>query len=186
VYLSINTCGCENQVKLGLFCQRSYCKAIIVWSQLTSPNCCLHALWNFAWPWEVLVVKELFTARSLISNYLMSKMSAPIPCMQGTLRNHFLTELYKCHCFRKSCPCHKQEAIRKLANQEDCEPKPIHQGEGQRDKNCADSPLTMFCLSDYGLWLHPCAEVKLFFLPCWATPKCFFDHHLGTALLTWS
>jgi hypothetical protein len=58
----------------------------------------------------------------------------------------------------------------------DCEPKLVHQGEGQRHKNWTDSSLSVFCPSDYGLWLHPFAEVKLFFLPCWATPKYFFDH----------
>jgi hypothetical protein len=51
-------------------------------------------------------------------------------------------------------------------------------------KNWADSTLSVFCLSDSGLWLYPSAEIKLFFLPCWATATCFFDQCLGTVFLT--
>jgi hypothetical protein len=54
----------------------------------------------------------------------------------------------------------------------------------EREKNWANSMLSVLCLSDYGLWLHTSAEVKLFFLPCWVTPACFFDHCLGMAFLT--
>jgi hypothetical protein len=60
-----------------------------------------------------------------------------------------------------------------IVNLEDCEPKSFHQGEGQtymRGKNWADSLLHVFCLSDYSLWQHPSAKVKLFFFPCWVTP----------------
>jgi hypothetical protein len=63
-------------------------------------------------------------------------------------------------------------------------PQTCPSGWGAEIKNWADSSLSVFCLSDHGLWLHPCAEVKLFFLPCWVTLKCSFYHCLGMALLT--
>jgi hypothetical protein len=50
-----------------------------------------------------------------------------------------------------------------VTNHEDCEPKPVHQGEEQRDKNWADSLLNVFFLSDSGRWLLPSAEVRLLF-----------------------
>jgi hypothetical protein len=54
----------------------------------------------------------------------------------------------------------------------------------ERDKNWADSMLSVLCLSDYDLWLQLSAEVKLFFLPYWVTPEYFFNHCLGTEFIT--